>query len=224
MTRIFVLVLLTALGGCTFGRKEAVPIPAVMDSYFRICHPLSGALAIQIFTNGDLMGSAEVDWSSAENGWNIDVSNAAGFTVVNLQESGGTVKAEGPQAKNFPAVSVDDSGFLIVDGNFVGIKSREIPCFLQGALPRAWTPLVNDVTATSDRRARIEINDDEREIIVRTKNIGDEKSEEICANVTWRNKLIFKSEIRWCVSGAGLKRGAITGLGNYSVKWVRFDD
>lgn len=215
--------LLAILPGCTFGKRESVPLPAVMESYFRICQPLSGALAMQVFDSGNLQGSAEMDWTSDENGWNIELTNAAGFTVVTMKQTGSIVEIAGPQAKKIPSIAVDRGGFLAVDGHFVGIKSREVPCLLQGALPRAWTPMVYNVEGISDKKARIEIADDERDIVVRTRNMGDDKTEEVCADITWRNKLIFKSEVRWCVQGQGLKKGSISGIGNYSVQWVRLD-
>jgi hypothetical protein len=223
VNRLALCVLLVMLPGCTFGKRETVSLPAVMESYFRLCHPLSGALAMQVFNSGNLLGSAEMDWASDEEGWNIELTNAAGFTIVTLKQTGSLIGITGPQAKRFPAVAVDKSGFLEVDGHFVGIKSREVPCLLQGALPRAWMPLVYGVEGISDKRARILIGDDERDIVVRTRNMGDDKSEEVCADISWRNKLIFKSEVRWCVQGQGLKKGSITGISDYSVQWVRFD-
>jgi hypothetical protein len=224
MSTQLVFFVTAGLSGCVgVGKKEPVPLPAAMESYFRICSPLDGALVMQVFNAGDLLGSAEMDWSSDEKGWKIDLSNAAGFNIASLTQNGNTLKTTGSQAKKMPAMSVDGEGFLNIDGNFVGIKSKEIPCLLHGALPRSWTPLIFAVEGHQDKRIKISIGDDQRDIIVRTRHLGDSKSEEICAEISWRNKLIFSSTVKWCVSGAGLKKGEITGIKDYSVKWVRFD-
>lgn len=222
--QILTVTMLVVLTGCVgTGKKSTVELPAVVESYFKICNPLDGALVMQVFEAGDLMGSAEMDWVSTSEGWKIDVSNAAGFNVVTLNQAGKDVNVTGMMARKFPAVKVDAGGFLVVDGNFVGIKSTEIPCLLKGALPRSWTPLIYGVEGQPEKVMRIRAEDDGRNILIRTKTLGDSKSEEVCAYVSWRNMLFFKSKLRWCVSGPGLRKGIISGIKQFSIKWVQFE-
>lgn len=215
--------LCVVLSGCTLGKKESVPLPAVLESHFRACQPLNGAMVLQVFLSGALQGSVELDWASDDGGWKADMTDAAGFSVLRLHQTGREVRTSGPARKRFPVVTVDADGFLRMNGHFVGIKAREVPCLLHSALPRAWTLSVIGHSKKSSN-ALIDIDDGDRDITVRLKNLGDASNEEVCADISWRNKLIFESQVRWCVRGPGLKRGELSGIGDYTVKWVQFDE
>ena len=225
MKSVPLAIILGLASGCVAtGTKDPRPLPASMESYFRICSPLNGAMVVRASDDGNLLGSSEMEWESEEAGWKIDLSNAAGFNIATLVNAGRTVTITGQHAGRLPPMSVNTDGFLEIDGNFVGLKAREIPCLLASALPRAWTPLIYSVEGNQDNRFKIFIEDDERDIVVRTRNLGDPTKEQICADISWRNKLIFKSTLKWCVEGKDLLRGEISGLNNLSVKWVRFED
>lgn len=221
---ILAIAILTVIPGCVgTGKKEVADLPASVEAYFRICHPLDGAMVLQVFETGDMLGSAELDWVSSPDGWKIDVSSAAGFNIVSLDQSGKDLKVTGTMAGKFPKVIVDDDGFLEVDGNFVGLKSSEVPCLLRGTLPRSWAPLVYAVEGKQDLRMKIRAEDDDRNILIRTRNLGDSIDEEVCADISWRNMLFFKSKLKWCVSGKGLNKGSISGIKQFSIKWVQFE-
>jgi hypothetical protein len=220
----FLLIMTFFFVGCVAtGPKESRTLPASMESYFRICNPLSGAMVVRALDDGNLLGSSEMEWSSSDSGWRIDLSNAAGFNLATLINTGRNLTRTGEHAGRLPPMSVDAEGFLEVDGNFVGIKAQEVPCLLASALPRSWIPLIYMVEGNQDSRFKISIEDDERDIIVRTRNLGHPEKEQICAEISWRNKLIFKSTLKWCVEGKGLMKGEMSGLNNLSVKWVRFE-
>jgi hypothetical protein len=180
-------------------------------------------MVVRASDEGNLLGSSEMEWESEEAGWKIDLANAAGFNLATLVNAGRKITITGQYAERLPPMAVNTDGFLEVAGNFVGIKAREIPCLLGSALPRAWTTLIYSVEGNQDDRFKILIEDDERDIVVRTKNLGDPTKEQICADISWRNKLIFKSTLKWCVEGKGLNKGEISGLNDLSIKWVRFD-
>jgi hypothetical protein len=211
------------LSGCSFGKKENVPLPAVLESYFRSCQPLDGAMSMQLFLSGALQGSVEVDWVSDDAGWKVDVTDAAGFSLVRIHQKARDVRISGPASKRFPPVIADRDGFLRVDGHFVGVKAKEVPCLLHGALPRPWALSIKNRTTRSSE-TRLTIDDGDRDIVVGIKKLGDPKNEELCTDISWRNKLVFKSTVRWCVRGPGLRTGDLTGVGDYTVKWVQFDE
>ncbi len=222
-TVLLAIVVMFASGCVVTGTKTPRTLPASMESYFRICNPLAGAMAVRVIDDGNLLGSSEMEWESQESGWKIDLSSAAGFNVATLVHTGRTVSVTGQHAARLPEMAVDADGFLEVDGNFVGIKAREIPCLLASVLPRSWTPLIYAVEGSENNRFKILIEDDDRDIIVRTRHLGDPGKEQVCADISWRNKLIFKTTLKWCVEGKGLMKGEISGLNNLSVKWVRFE-
>ena len=224
MKAVLLPILVVLVSGCVAtGQKESRQLPASMESYFRICSPLNGAMVVRASDEGNLIGSSEMEWESEEAGWKIDLSSAAGFNLATLTNTGRSIKISGQFAGRLPPMAVDTEGFLEVDGNFVGVKAREIPCLLASALPRSWTPLIYSVEGNQDDRFKILIEDDERDIVVRTKHLGDPAKEQICADISWRNKLIFKSTLKWCVEGKDLNKGELSGLNDLTVKWVRFE-
>jgi hypothetical protein len=213
--------IILAAGCVATGPKESRQLPASMESYFRICSPLNGAMVVRASDEGNLLGSSEMEWESEEAGWDIEISNSAGFNLATIVNAGRKITITGQQAGRLPPMAVNTDGFLEVDGNFIGIKAREIPCLLASALPRSWTPFIYSVEGNQDDRFKILIEDDEREIVVRTRHLGDQSKEQICADISWRNKLIFRSTLKWCVEGKDLNTGEISGINDLSVKWVR---
>lgn len=220
-----VVALMLLLTGCITGApSEPKILPAVVHPLFEPCVPNDGASAVQIFKDGLIQATLEVQWKAKGDGdWALEVTNAAGITMVSLEKAGAKLNFAGKGVQRFPKLSIDSEGFLEVDGDAVGIKASEVPCVLGFRLPRSWMSLVRDVE-TEGKKMSVEMADGRREIRMTVKDT--DKADASCTRITWSNYLLFKQKLNWCRSGASAQKrqAAMTGIENFTFKWVAADD
>jgi hypothetical protein len=213
--------------GCQTGggvKLGEVKVPAVLDPLFILCVPGDGATTLQVFDSGQLLGSGEAEWLAKVPGeWDVEVSNAVGQTMLKLQRRPGGVKAEGKLAAKVPQLGVDPKGYLVVDGHQIGLKADEIPCLLNFGLPRGW---MNQTTglSVSDRRTVVDFADPVRTMTVTATDLGVRSKEKVCTDLSWRTFLWFHDTLTWCQAPSGKREATLTGVGDYSLKWVKLDD
>ncbi len=220
----FLAVALFLVGCQTVAPSGDVKVPAVLDPLFIPCQPGDGATTMQVFDGGQLLGSGEAEWlAKAPQVWDVEVSNAVGQTMLKLARRTGGVTADGKLAGKVPKLSVNGDGYLEVDGHLVGLKADEIPCLLNFGLPRPWMTQVANLEV-SDRRTVVDFVDAVRTMTVTATDLGDRNKERVCTELTWRSFLWFHDTLTWCQAPSGKREATLTGVGDYSIKWVKLDD
>lgn len=219
------LVLGLLLQGCqTTAPSGDVKVPAVLDHLFIPCQPGDGATTLQVFDSGHLLGSGEAEWIAKGPGtWDVEVSSAVGSTMLKLQRRTGEVKAEGKLAAKVPKLAVNGNGFLEIDGHFVGLKADEIPCLLNFGLPRPWMTQAAALEL-SDRRTVVDFVEPSRTMTVTATDLGNRTREKVCTELSWRSFLWFHDSLTWCQAPSGKREATLSGVADYSIKWVKLDD
>jgi hypothetical protein len=222
---LLVLAVALALQGCqTTGPQAEVRLPAVMEPLFTKCLPGDGASSMQLFEDGKLLGSVDAEWVAKANGdWDIEVTNTVGQSVLKLVRRGDGIASSGTLAAKAPKFGVRPSGFLDVDGHLVAVKASEVPCFLGFGFPRSWLKIA-DGMSVGEHETTVSFDDAVRDIEVDAKGLGDRKEASACAVLTWRKFLFLHHELTWCRALGGARVAELSGLGDYTLKWVKLDD
>jgi hypothetical protein len=215
---------MTVVGCQTTAPQGDIKVPAVLDPLFIPCQPGDGATTLQVYDSGQLLGSGEAEWLAKTPGeWDVEVSNAVGVTMLKMARRAGVVRSEGTLAKKLPRLAVTRLGYLEVDGHLVGLKADEVPCLLNFGLPRAWMSQTSGLEV-SDRRTVVDFVDPVRTMTVTATDLGNRNKEKICTDLTWRTVLWFHDTLTWCQAPSGKREATLTGVGDYSIRWVKLDD
>lgn len=208
-----------ALTGCvTGGRRERPRLPADTSPLFKACAPADGGVVATVREGAARVGSGELDWIAEPGRFMAEITGPLGDTLLalKLESDGGLVEVDGGLASQVPRVRVLASGYLEVDGHFVGLKAAELPCVFQAALPPAWTDLLVNVQR---RGGELELSFDggEREMTV---TVPGRSSYAYCVRVEWPLYLVMHRRLTWCVGPKErADRGLLDGLGDYSLEW-----
>lgn len=215
---------LLAAGCQTGGPREEVKVPAVLDPLFTPCLPGDGATTLQVYDGGQLLGSGEAEWLAKPQGdWDVEVSNTVGQTMMKLSRRPHVLRADGKLASRLPKLGITDKGFLEVDGHLIGLKVDEVPCLLNFGLPRGWMNQAYGLEQ-SDRRTVVRFEDSVRTMRVTATDLGNRQKERVCTELRWRTFLWFHDQLTWCQAPSGKREATLTGVGDYSIKWVKLDD
>jgi len=214
-----------ALAGCQTigGAPTQARLPAVLEPYFATCTPGDGAAAAQVFADGSLLGSAQGEWvAKAKDSWEAVIETPLGNTLLTVVRSGATLTTQGPLAQRLPQLAVGEAGFLEIEGVRSGLRADEVPCLLDFKLPAAWRPLLQEVEGKGSKIVA-HFADAHRDIDLTA--IRDRVGlGEVCAVVSWRRFLVFKSSVSYCLPGGRTKQAVLSGVGDYSLTWVRLDE
>jgi len=201
----------------------AARLPVVLEPYFAACTPGDGAAATQVFEDGSLLGSAQSEWiAKADGSWEAVVETPLGNTLLTVIRSGAVLTYQGPLAERLPQLAVGPGGFLEIEGVRTGLRADEVPCLLAFKLPAAWRPLLRDVEM-SDSKVVAHFDDATRDIDLSATR-GSAGLGEVCAAVSWRRFLLFKSSVTYCLPAGRVKQAVLSGVGDYSLTWVRLDE
>lgn len=213
--------LLSSLFACqTVGRQEAPPLPETAQAAFAPCYPKDGAVSLQVFSSDAFRGAVEAEWAALPNGdWDILATAATGQTVLSGTRRGDHVNFAGPLAPKVPKIAILEDGFLALDGNLLGIKASEVPCFLAFALPKTWVALADAVTKAKGG-ANLAFSDDVRQMHVKIPTLAASRTN--CAEVIWQHHLILSHSLTFCFVSE--RQGTLSGLGDYTLKWVKLDE
>ncbi len=225
-TRVFAaLLILWGVSGCqTMPTRHDIKVPAVLDPLFILCLPGDGAMTLEAFDDGQVLGSGESEWVAQATGdWDLEVSNSVGQAMLKVARRGESIRPEGRLAAKLPEFGVDSHGFLEVDGHLIGVKADELPCMLNFGLPRAWMALADDLEI-SGSTAKLHFSDEVRSIAVTAKALGQKGKERVCTELTWRTFLWFHDTLTWCESPWGKPEATLSGIRDYSLKWVKLDE
>jgi hypothetical protein len=129
--------------GCQTPQRLAVSeIPSSMLPLFGKCaNPEDGGGEITYSLNKKLISGIRLDWVQSSDAFIGELSDPVGSTFIRWNESKENQKIffSGYAAPSTDLVSVDKNGFLNYDSYLVGVKSKEIPCFLSFKIPYSWT-------------------------------------------------------------------------------------
>lgn len=227
LTSCALLLLLALLTACaTTLPDEPVAVPAMLQPIFQPCAPGDGAATMQAFQSDQLLGSSEVEWVAKANGdWDVEVTNALGVPVLKLKRTGMKLAISGQLAAKLPKLGIEKSGFLVVDGNKVGIRAMEVPCMLAFRLPRGW---MNRIASRDDEGLDVHLSvaEEGRDLDLTARHITDAvKNGTLCARFAWKTMLFFASSLDWCQTVASKQQEAtLRGIEDYALKWVPINE
>ena len=218
----FLLMFAISSWGCQTTHRAPPVLPGALAPFFGTCAADEGAATLQLFEDGALIGSAEVEWTSnSRDHWNLEVLTAAGSTLASAARHGFFLETTGPISKRLPPLSISMEDKLLINGNFSGLKAHELLCLLGGRLPYDW---LSGLTAVDRQKHRTYLffSDDDRQIMTEVESLP-ETSPRICSTLKWNRYWFFSQSIKWCLSDKNQRSSTLEGWKGYSLKWVRFE-
>ncbi|MEN9834665.1 MAG: hypothetical protein RL011_858 [Pseudomonadota bacterium] len=217
------IVTVLALAGCqTLMPPPPAAVPRAVFPYFGRCNPSDGAASVQVFRNGDLVGSAEVNWVARDlDFWELEVTDPLGTTILGAKHQTAQISTRGKVAGRVPQVQVDGANRVFVGGDFVGVKADEVPCILNARFPQSWLGHVQDVEQDGEMHV-LTIDDGSRTITARLP--PPDGSAPVCAKVAWRHHWLFRETMNWCLPRGNSRLATLTGVGDFGLNLTRLDD
>lgn len=208
--------------GCQTTSKTPPVLPGTLAPLFGTCSIEDGAATLQLFEDGALAGSAEIEWTSrSRDHWNLEVLSAVGTTLAAASRHGLSIEIEGPISPHLPPMTVSIDEALLLDRHFSGFKAQEILCLLGGRLPYEW---LSDLIAVEHQKHRtlLSFREDRRSMATEVEKLP-ETEPRICTTITWDTYWVFSHSLKWCLSDKKQSVGTLEGWQNLSLKWVRFE-
>lgn len=219
--RFWAVPIVMVLVGCvTGGPKEPGNMPIQYAPLFKACAPADGGAIVTVLEDGVRRGSATLDWIAKAGLFQAELTGPIGQTLLTMTlAEGGPVKIAGSVRRDWPPMKVTKDGFFEVDGHFVGLKTTEVACVFQAALPPGWL-MKFSYSQKDGVQQRLTFADGKRDMTVTFQESGS-----YCAEVAWSVMLIFKRSLSWCVTTRDApKNGNVQGLGDYSLEWTKLDE
>jgi hypothetical protein len=160
----FPWLLLSASCTTTLPQYVDVQLPAYASAIFVECASTNGALAMEVSRQGQVLEAADLEWAAKSNGdWGLASYSPFGQTLFQIQfiKQKQTFEATGRRGNWLDDVAISRDGFLRYNGQKLGLKPDEFPCFFAGHLPRSWLRQVISYT-TDTEVLHLTIQDKER--------------------------------------------------------------
>jgi hypothetical protein len=210
-----------SLNSCqTFSRRSRPEIPAVVQSHFAACAGKDGVMTVELIGGQGLIAAGQLEWAGNNDGsWEGDMINPFGQSLLRFVATKQSILVSGRLEDRLPKLGVK-GGYLTVDGNRVGIRVDELLCFLAFKLPARWLRLVESVETRANDGVVAELQDGPRDIRINYTSVGVPK---ICAELAWRQYLIFKYSAEICMLQTERRRLVVSGINEYTVQMVDAD-
>ena len=159
------------------------------------------------YVEDDRQLHGEAEWIVDQEGrWIFEVIDAWGQTHARLSSQENKIQVH---PKSLVELKLADD-FIVIDDNWVGIRSKEIPCILEGKIPQAW--LQNMKLKTPDIAV---FKDGKRKIKIRTKEKGWK------INIKWPVFYgLWSQKVTWYLSKKDESKVILRG-GDRQIVWKR---
>ena len=139
MKNIYVLVLFICFGCSHFQRVEDTDFSPVEKSWFSPCGDLNNGGYLNIYTKKNKLFGADIEWVSEKNGSSkIHLLSPIGNPIMQLYSKNNEFKLKSAVSRKAPRIEINKLGFYSIDGWWVGINYKELPCFLSNKIPSSW--------------------------------------------------------------------------------------
>lgn len=184
---------------------------------FSSCSNGEGELLARLLDQGQVVDTVPLDWVAWEQkGWAIEGTSPFGQTLFRLKydSSDSSFQTSGALAK-LPQMATNEDGYLMVDGQWVGLRPQEIPCFLQSKLPKAWLERVVEWKRSAHELVFI-TQEKNRAMYVRVE-VDEQNSLNFCSRIIWNYYWgIVTREVQVCGSNYIT---SIRGLEDYRLEF-----
>jgi len=216
---------LAAVALCACQTIAPVPKPTVSAASLKLfgsCASGDGAVTVQLYADGALLGSLESSWAQqSQDDWLLELIDPLGRTLLRVQGHGSHLGLTGPLAAKLAPLGVNDHGMITLNGHATGIQVHEVPCLLGFVYPEAWLPaLVDREDEGAKERYRFALAD--RSVALEI--AGPAAGRASCSEMSWREYFIVGRKLTWCMSGTTRRSASLTGLRGYKLTWVQIDE
>ena len=211
------------LCACQTMAPEPKPIvPAARLKLFGNCAPGDGAVAVQLYADGALLGSLESNWVAQSQGdWLLELTDPLGRTMLRVHGHAAQLDLAGPLAAKLAGLGVNENGMITLSGHATGIQMREVPCLLGFVYPEAWlAALVGQGDQGAKERYQFALP--ERSVALEVAEPAAERAS--CSHISWREYYILSRRLTWCMSGTTRRSASLRGLRGYKLSWVQIDE
>lgn len=221
------LIAAVTLGCQTLPKIEIASLPPTLEGLFTICSGGEGSLSVSVLIESEFLGSALFDWVSDRERrgteWNGEFRTALGHSILTVSLGGREIIMSGAIARQLPPIRIRPDGFLEIDGHFVGIKGKELPCLFKFRFPREWLAKITRFEREADR-ALLESEPDGRSVKVVAEGMSSPPARSVCAEVSWRRFFgMVKSVATFCHHYDKQKRSSLK-VGSIEVNWIDIDE
>jgi len=215
------------LAACEHLREQRLPVtvPASFHPLFGECYPADGGNQLRVFRQGTLLSSGGFEWLATSGGnWRLQILDPIGRVLIELRTDATKITKAGLLAAKVPEIEIREDGYLEVDGHFIGLKSKELPCIFGFKFPRSWMQAVYAIE-TGEKGTTLHVDDDDRDISIDIPAATQGPAAETCSQVSWTQFLVFfSSQLDLCFSHDPRDNAVLSGLEAIKLKWIWVDD
>lgn len=123
--------------GCTTMRKVVDPdLPAVYMGRFDSCDAGEGWGRMSL-KRGARQISSEFEWL-LKGRFQARLTNPFGQTILDISRDNNGLRKKGTLSLQWPEIDVNEQGFFLVDGQWIGVRFDEMICLLKQKWPHDW--------------------------------------------------------------------------------------
>lgn len=153
----------------------------------------------------------------------LQLSDPLGQTLLRFEVADNKSKISGSFAHKIPAVNLDQDGYLLIKGNRLGLKARELPCIFNFVFPEEWQEKISD-RWIEDELEVVRVTMDQRQVTLRIPRGKNPENHQLCANLKWwRFWGLVTREISWCVD-LKKREGKMAVAKGWQVDWQLSDE
>ncbi len=193
-------------------------LPKSLMTFFAQPEKVEGSGAIKIVSSDGLVFSGQGDFVQKDNILETELYDPIGRTVLRGSYSDKGLQVLGTMSKSFAKVTIDQAGFLVFDGYFIGLKINELVALLQLRLPRAWLLLPKTLRKYDSISAYV-FTDKPRRIFARL----DKTGQVLDLEVTWTAMLGLIEKKIGILCDKQNSRLEVQ-VGTFAVTWELFQD
>ena len=212
---------LFAVLSCQTVRFPDSKVPERIERLFSSCGKLDGGIYLSVYEKERFVFATEMDWiSSSDGSWSAEAYSSFGQTIGRIDANvvDPSLKIDVKKLAN-QDISVNREGRVFMEGHYVGLSLREIPCIMKGRLPIAWRAGLIGLSL-KENSAVLHFTHDSRDIVVNASHLNTSRTS-YCSYVSWSQLLgLISHKYEICHLGTSTLSSYLKFENGVKIKWV----
>lgn len=201
---LFCLFLFLGVSCQTLDIGEKARFTKKQKSYFSDCSIGDGYSFIELSLDGKPKFQGDFEWSLIEEDYFFEILSPFGDSLLKGAKKENLLFLGGKGLDRSFELKVDKEGYLHFKNHWIGLKSKELSCFLKRKFSSDW--LSKESYFLGDSKENFYIKDGKRTIVLEF----SKAKKKVCSEISWQSFWIFKtSGIKICFEDSDIKRSKL---------------
>ena len=197
----------------TIDRTQKAEFTKEQKKSFAACRGGEGYRSLKVAVSDEPQFAGEYEWLATRKGsFDVNVLSPLGDNILLLRgrNQGKHLLLSNRYAEKLP-LTVGSDGFLRFSDHWVGLKAAELPCFLRGKLPLAWSNNPYSYVLNPEK-TKFFLEEEHRDIYL------DFHEDRVCFDIRWNVFWVFRqADIKVCYYKGEKKKTTFVLDGKYSL-------